>query len=97
MYVTGINTVARSATFVVLYHVLRKDVKIKIPWKSIGKYVVASSVMALVLFFAHPVGRSSTLLYTGIGGLIYIVLLMAMDRETRALPRTLLNEIRNKK
>lgn len=97
MYVTGINTVARSATFVVLYHVLRKDVKIKIPWKSIGKYVVASSVMALVLFFAHPVRRSSTLLYTGIGGLIYIVLLMAMDKETRALPRTLLNEIRNRK
>lgn len=88
MYVTGINTVGHSAAFVILYRVLRKDVKIKIPWKSIGKYVAAASVMALVLFFAHPVRRSSTLLFTAIGGLIYIVLLMAMDKETRALART---------
>jgi O-antigen/teichoic acid export membrane protein len=92
-YVTVITLVARSATFAILYRVLRKDVKVKIPWKRIGKYVAASSVMALVLFFAHPVRRSSTLLFTGIGGLIYIVLLMAIDKETRTLARTIVQVV----
>jgi O-antigen/teichoic acid export membrane protein len=52
-YVTGINAVARLASFVVLYSVLRRGVKIKIPWKNIGKYVAASLVMALALLIAH--------------------------------------------
>jgi O-antigen/teichoic acid export membrane protein len=86
-YVTGINTVARSITFVILYYVLQKDVKIKIPWKSIAKYVAASAVMASVLFLAHPVRRSTTLILTAIGSLVYIVLLILIDKETRALAR----------
>jgi hypothetical protein len=90
MYVTAINAVARFAAFMILYGVLQKAVKVKIPWKSIGKYVAASLVMALVLFFAHPVRRSSTLLITGVGALIYILLLMAIDKETRTLVRTVL-------
>jgi O-antigen/teichoic acid export membrane protein len=93
MYVTGINVVARSTTFVILYRVLRKDVKIKIPWKSIGKYVVASAIMALVLFLAHPARRLTTLLITGVGGLIYIGLLMTIDKETRTLARTILQTL----
>jgi O-antigen/teichoic acid export membrane protein len=93
MYVTAINAVARFAAFMILYGVLQKAVKVKIPWKSIGKYVAASLVMALVLFFAHPVRRSSTLLVTGVGALIYILLLMAIDKETRTLVRTVLQII----
>jgi O-antigen/teichoic acid export membrane protein len=96
MYVTGINLVARSITFLVLYGVLRKDFKIRIPWKSIVKYVAASASMALVLFFAHPVSRPSTLLFTGIGALIYAVVLMTVDKETRTLARTILRAVSQK-
>jgi hypothetical protein len=89
-YVTGLNAVARLATFLILYRVLRRAVKVRIPWRSIGKYVAASTVMGLVLLVAHPTRRSYTLLFTAIGGLIYIGLLMAMDKETRALARMVL-------
>jgi hypothetical protein len=94
MYVTAITLVGRAVSFVILYRVLRKDVKVKIPWKSIGKYVAAASVMGLIMFLGHPVGRITTLLFTGIGGLIYISLLMAIDKETRTLARTMLQFVR---
>ena len=94
MYVTAITLVGRAVSFVILYRVLRKDVKVKIPWKSIGKYVAAASVMGLIMFLGHPVGRITTLLFTGIGGLIYIALLMAIDKETRTLARTVLQFVR---
>jgi hypothetical protein len=95
-YVTGINTIGHLAMFIVLYYVLRKAVKVKIPWKSIGKYVAASSVMGLLLFSAHPVRRSSTLVFTAIGGLIYLGTLVALDKDTRMLIRTVLQMIRDK-
>ncbi|MCJ7424340.1 hypothetical protein MUP01_08755 [Candidatus Bathyarchaeota archaeon] len=94
MYVTAITLVGRAMSFAILYHVLRKDVTIKIPWKSIGKYSGAALVMGLVLRLGNPVTRTTTLLFTGIGGLIYIALLMAIDKETRTLARTVLKIIR---
>jgi hypothetical protein len=86
-YVTAINAVGHLAMFIVLYSVLRKAVKVKIPWKSIGKYVAASSVMAFVLFLAQPARRSTTLIVTAVGSMIYLGLLLAFDKETRALAR----------
>lgn len=93
-YVTAITLLGHSVAFVILFSVLRKDVKVKIPWKRIWKYVVAALVMALVLFFAHPARRTTTLLFTGIGSLIYIVVLLAIDKETRTLTRTVLQMVR---
>lgn len=94
MYVTGINLVARSITFLILYTVMREDIKIRIPWKNIGIYVAASAVMALVLFLAHPVSRLSTVLFTGIGAIIYVTVLIAVDKETRMLTHTVMKVIR---
>lgn len=93
MYVTAITAVARSVTFMILYNVLGKDVKVNIPWKRIGKYVAASVVMALLLFRGHPVSRASTLIFTVRGGLVYIAVLMAIDKETRTLTETVLQTI----
>lgn len=92
-YVTAITLVGHAVSFVILYLVLRKDVKVKIPWIRIGKYVASALVMGLVLFFAHPARRTTTLLFTGIGGLIYIVVLMAIDKETRILAGTILQMV----
>jgi O-antigen/teichoic acid export membrane protein len=92
-YVAAINTVVRLITFIVLYRVLRKAVKVRIPWKSIGEFVGAASVMALVLFSAHPTRRFDTLALTAVGGLIYLGLLIAVDKEIRAFVHTILQKV----
>ncbi len=89
-YITAITAVAHLVTFMILYKVLRKDAKVNIPWKRIGKYVAASLVMAMLLSLGNPVSRALTLIFTVVGGLVYIVVLMAIDRETRTLTGTVL-------
>ena len=81
-----------------------------IPWKSISKYVLASAVSGVVLFFLpHPVGAATAetmdlifnigqiLVLTGIGAAIYLAIIMAIDREARTLPKAMLQEVRGKK
>jgi O-antigen/teichoic acid export membrane protein len=97
LWVSIINAVGRFAMLVVLFAIVRKMIKIEIPWRNIAKYVFATVVMATVLFIIpHPTRISLILAATGIGGLIYLVLLMAIDREARTLPRTILNELKGK-
>ena len=109
-YVSIIIAVARFASFIVLYGLVQKAVKVDIPWKSISKYVLASAVSGAVLFFLpHPVGAATTdtmdmifnigqtLVLTGIGAAIYLAIIMAIDREARTLPKAMLQEVRGKK
>lgn len=85
MYVVIINMTVHLAIFLVLYAILIKTVRIRIPWKSIAKYVFASSIMATILFvIPHPTRISTTLGAVAIGGIVYLTLLMAIDKETRA-------------
>ncbi|MBT0160723.1 hypothetical protein G4O51_12155 [Candidatus Bathyarchaeota archaeon A05DMB-2] len=109
--VSIINAVARFFTFIVLIILVRKMVKIDIPWKSIGKYVLAAAVAALVLFLLpHPAAIPATatsmekvfdiahtLILTAVGGAIYLAILMVIDKEARTLPKAILQEIRGKK
>jgi hypothetical protein len=37
------------------------------------------------------------LVWTGVGGIVYLALLMAIDKEARNLPKAVLQEIRGKK
>jgi hypothetical protein len=63
-------------------------VTIRIPWRNIGKYAFAAAVMGTVLYvIPHPTRISLTLVETAIGGLIYLGLLMAVDKEARRIPR----------
>lgn len=110
-YVSIIIAVARFASFIVLYSIVRKAVKVDIPWKSISKYVLASAVTGVVLFLLpHPQGVAGAaetmdlifnigqvLVLTGIGAIIYLAIIMAIDREARTLPKTMLQEVRGKK
>jgi len=95
-YVTGINTIAHLAMFIVLYVILRRAVRVKIPWKNIWKYVAAAAIMAVVLFIARPEKRLSTLIVTIGGGLFYFALLLILDKETRVLVRTVWRVARNR-
>jgi O-antigen/teichoic acid export membrane protein len=99
IYVGIIDTVARSVTFLALYIIIWKMVKIDIPWMNIAKYSAASAVMALFLFFIiipHPTRLSVILGMTAIGAIIYFVLLTAIDKEARELIRSIWQEIKFK-
>jgi len=96
--VSIINTSTRLAMFLILYAIVRKTVTINIPWKNITKYVFASAVMAtiLALWQPHPTRIYLTLIVTAIGGIIYLTLLMAIDKEARLLANSVWQEIKFK-
>jgi O-antigen/teichoic acid export membrane protein len=97
IYVGIIDTIARLVVFLILYAIVRKMVKSIIPWKNISKYVFASAIMAFALFLLpHPTRLSSTLGVTAVGAILYFTLLMAIDKETRALFNSILQEIKFK-
>jgi len=96
-YVTAVNTTAHFAMFVVLYILVRSTVRVRIPWKNIANYSFASAVMAAFLFvIPHPTTLFLTLVMTAIGGIIYLVLLMIIDRDARTLARVVLQEVKNR-
>jgi O-antigen/teichoic acid export membrane protein len=109
--VSIINAVGHMISLIVLYTLARKSIKIDIPWKSISKYVLAAAVMGALLFLLpHPAEIPATattmemifniaqvLVLTGIGAAVYLVIIMAIDKEARTLPKAILQEMRGKK
>ena len=93
-----INSAVRFAMFIVLVVMVRPMFKVIIPWMSIGKYLLASAAMGLVLFLLpHSSDILTVLVWTAIGGGVYLALLMLIDKEARDLPMTILHELRRKK
>jgi O-antigen/teichoic acid export membrane protein len=111
LYVSIIVAISRFVLFIVLYSLARKTIKIDIPWKSISKYVLASAVMGALLFLLpHPAGIptmvttmeiifniAEVLVLTGVGAIVYLVIVMAIDKDARMLPKAILQEIKGKK
>lgn len=97
LYVSAINASARLLMFLVLFAIVRKMIVVDIPWRKIVKYTLASIVTATILYMIpHPTRISFTLLITGVGGAIYLLLLVAIDKESRMLIGSILQEIRSK-
>jgi hypothetical protein len=93
-----VNSVVRFAMFLILVIMVRGMFKIAIPWRSIAKYGLASAVMGVMLFLLPYTNRiSTTLAWTAVGGIVYLAVLMAIDKEARRLPKAILQEIRGKK
>jgi hypothetical protein len=92
-----INAVVRFAMFLILVIMVRGMFKIATPWRSIGKYGLASAVMGGALFLLPNTDIIlTTLAWTAVGGIVYLAVLMAIDKEARKLPKTILQEIRGK-
>lgn len=93
-----INSIVRFGMFLVLVVVVRGMMKINFPWRSAAKYTFASVVAGVVLYLL-PASTSilTTLVWTAVGGLLYLAVLMLLDKETRSLPKDILGEIRGKK
>ena len=97
LYVSIINSSVSFAMFLILYAIVRKTVTINIPWRNIMKYVFASAIMAIFLsLIQHPTRIYLTLIVTAIGGIIYLTLLMAIDKEARALVNSMWQEVKFK-
>ncbi len=93
--VSIINLSGSLAAFFILYSIVRKMVRVELPWKNIARYVFAAVIMGAILYLIpHPTRLTTTLAETAIGGLIYIALLMAIDKEARRLPSTVLKNLR---
>jgi hypothetical protein len=83
--------------FLILAIMVREIFKIAIPWKNVLKYIFASAVMGVVMFFLPFTNDISTsLVWTALGGVVYLVVLMAIDKEARSLPKSILQEIKGK-
>ncbi|HJW65450.1 MAG TPA: hypothetical protein VJ507_01575 [Candidatus Bathyarchaeia archaeon] len=96
--VVAINSAVRFAMFIILVVMVRPMLKVVTPWRSIAKYLLASAAMGMVLLLLpYSVDAFTILLWTAIGGAVYLAVLMLIDKEARALPRDILHELTPKK
>jgi hypothetical protein len=96
--VSIINSTMRFVMFLVMVVVVRGMIKVSFPWRSVAKYTFASAVTGILLYLL-PSSASilMTLIFTAAGGLVYLALLMLIDKETRSLPKEIFKEITGKK
>ena len=96
-YVSIINLSAHIAMFLILYFIVRKMTEIEIPWSNIAKYALASAVMATFLsVIPHPSRASLILGVTAVASLIYLALLLGIDKEARMLSLDILKEAKGR-
>jgi O-antigen/teichoic acid export membrane protein len=92
-YLALITLLQTSASLIATYIMARKSLVFRFPWKNVFKYVLASTVMAAVLLvIPHPTRLSITVAYTLLGAAMYLVILTAIDKETRSLAKSILQE-----
>jgi O-antigen/teichoic acid export membrane protein len=93
-YVAIIIMAAHAIMFLLTYLIMGTSVRIVVPWGSIGKYVFASSVTAVILYVVpHPATLALTFITVAVGAAIYAALLLAIDKDARMLVRSILQEI----
>lgn len=96
--VSIINSAMHVFCFIIQLLIVRRMIKTTFPWRSVAKYAFASLATAMVLFLLpFTTNVTLTLVWTAIGGLLYLGLLMLIDKETRRLPRDIISELRGKK
>lgn len=95
LYVSIINSTARLVAFLILYFIVRRMIEMHTPWKTIAKYIFAAALMGTILYvIPHPTTAFTALVETAVGGLIYVALMITIDKEARAMPKLVLKELR---
>jgi O-antigen/teichoic acid export membrane protein len=94
-YVVAIIIGVQATTFIGLYLTMRKSIRLTVDWRSIGKYLFAAALAALVLLV---IPNTTTLTLTfgkAVAGLAtYTAVLLAIDAEARKLPVLIFREIK---
>ena len=92
-YLAIITLLASSTVLIVTYIIARKCLVFNFPWKNVSKFVLASVVMATVLLvIPHPTKLSITVASTLLGAAVYIAVLLLIDKETKSLAKSMLQE-----
>jgi hypothetical protein len=95
VYVIVILTGVQLSTFIVLYWLMRRSISIPVAWVSIAKYVLAALLMAIIMLLLPTTTTLLSTIAKAIAGFgIYIVLLLAVDKEARQLVRLIWKEIK---
>ena len=95
LYVVVILIAAQLSTFTVLYTYMRHSIGIPVAWKSIGKYVLAAALAAVILYLLPTTTTLFSTIAKAIAGFaIYVVFLLAIDSQARELIRQVLNEVK---
>jgi peptidoglycan biosynthesis protein MviN/MurJ (putative lipid II flippase) len=97
-----IYIISQTFNTYILWHMLSKKVKIKLNHQPIIKYLIASIIMGIVLFYAKKIIKFTSVYETapevlitiGIGAITYIIILYAISKEFRSLTKVTINEIR---
>jgi hypothetical protein len=97
MDVAIINLASHTLTFLVLYAITRRSVKIVVPWRNVTKYVIASVAVATMLYvLPHPTTLTSVFVFVAVGGATCAALILAMDKDARILTGLIWREIESK-
>ncbi len=95
LYVIIILIGAQLSAFVMLYWIMRRLITVPIAWVSIAKYILTSALMIVIMLL---IPSTTTLLATIakaiVGFCIYVVLLLAIDKQARQLIRMIWEEIK---
>ena len=96
-YLALINLIVGLVMLLCRYVIAYKCLAFNFPWKSVARYTVATAVMATLLFMIpHPTRLLLTGVLTVLGGIVYVVVLGAIDQETRELIKSIVEEVKSK-
>ncbi len=95
MYVIAINIGVHISTFIGLYLFMHKTTRLPVAWSSMGKYVLAAVIMGLILYFMpYTTTLVLTVAKTVVGIVIYLGLLLVIDKQARSLLKLIIAEIK---
>jgi O-antigen/teichoic acid export membrane protein len=97
LYVSIINASVRLLMTFILFAVVRKMTRIEIPWRSAAKYFLAAVIMGLgLILIPYTAQRFLILAKTAVGGVIYMSMLLVIDKQARNLISGAMAEVKHK-
>jgi O-antigen/teichoic acid export membrane protein len=94
--VTAINLAVHTAALLIQYAMVRTSVHIHVPWRSIGKYVLASGVSAVSLYLLpHATTILVTFAVVLTGSAVYLAVVLTIDRDAREIVNAIWIEIKH--
>jgi len=92
IYLTVIGLIIELIMFLCRFVLAWKCLVFSFPWKNLAKYIIASAIMVSVLIvFPHSERLLPTMGLTALGAIVYLVILAAIDRETREIAKSTMN------
>lgn len=97
-----INIISQTINTYILWTMLNKKIKITLEYKSFSKYLIASLLMSITIYYFQQTIKFGSIYETapklfliiGVGALVYFTTLYLISKEFRMLTKTIINEIK---